>query len=198
MFISFEGIDGSGKSTILEFIVTWLESRGVSVYVTREPGGTPMAEAIRKVMLSQWVEGVDEQTEQLLLFAARHQHLHKGILPALAEGKWVLCDRFTDSTLAYQSDEQFTKLLAEKVHSKCWPDMTLWFDVDLEVAAKRMTGRKENNRFDQAGMIFQQKVAERYQAIWQNNPQRVKRIDANQSREVVSLDIQTLLKPFVT
>ena len=197
MFISVEGIDGCGKSTLVESLSQWLTEQNKENVVTREPGGTPMAEAIRSVLLSEWSEASDSNTEQLLLFAARRQHLTQVIIPALKAHKWVICDRFTDSTLAYQMDQNFALQLADKVHGNYWPDLMLWLDLSVEVASGRLHERGQLNRFDRLGEVVQQNLADRYHKLWQAFPKRIKRIDAGEDAQQVLASAKHRLKPYL-
>ncbi len=194
MFISFEGIDGCGKSTAIALTEQWLQQSGQPCLLTREPGGTPIAEAIREILLQQWSETLSQKAEQLLLFAGREQHLSQVIKPALDKGMWVLCDRFTDSTFAYQGADELTDFLIDQVHADCWPDITFWLDVRLEVAAQRVQQRPDANRFDKAGLAFQTQLAKNYERIHKQFPQRIMRIDANPAPQAVMAQIQTILE----
>ena len=188
MFISFEGIDGSGKTTALQHLAQWLQQQGHAVLETREPGGTKLAERIRQLLLVE-IETIDTTTEQLLLFAARHQHIKNSIKPALDQGKWVLCDRFTDSTYAYQGGDKLTDFLAQWVHKAQWPHKTFWFDIDVLAAAQRMKQRSASNRFDEAGSVFQHQVQQRYKQLHQEHPDRIIRIDAGGNPQQVSQQV---------
>ncbi|MGH1441813.1 MAG: dTMP kinase, partial [Cellvibrionaceae bacterium] len=137
-FITIEGSEGVGKSTNISFIKDYLEQKGIDLLITREPGGTPLAEQIRELLLAKRDESVDETAELLLMFAARAQHLNTVILPAIAEGKWVLCDRFTDSTYAYQGggrglDQALIANLEKLVQGEVQPDLTLYLDIDVSL-----------------------------------------------------------------
>ncbi|GAB4469008.1 MAG: dTMP kinase [Burkholderiaceae bacterium] len=149
-FITFEGIDGAGKSTQIDFVATWLRARGVDVVVTREPGGTEIGEALRELILRA---NMSPRTETLLVFAARAQHVEQVITPALAAGRWVVCDRFTDATYAYQSGgrgvpEAAVEALERWVHPDLQPDVTFLFDVAPDVAAQRLSAARPADRFE--------------------------------------------------
>ncbi|MEE4298394.1 MAG: dTMP kinase, partial [Pseudomonadales bacterium] len=152
-FLSLEGGEGAGKSTNLEHVVAFLERRGLSVEVTREPGGTALAEEIRTLLLAPRSEPPAPLTELLLVFAARAQHLAERIEPALAAGRWVVCDRFTDATFAYQGGGRQLgsgpiETLAELVHAGRWPDLTLYLDVPPELGLARARERAEPDRIE--------------------------------------------------
>ena len=165
-FITFEGIDGAGKSTHLPRCAQWLRARGIPVIVTREPGGTELAETIRDWFLHR---PTDPQTETLLAFAARSDHLERLIRPALAAGQWVVCDRFTDSTVAYQgAGRQIgaarVEQLEQWLHPDLEPDRTYLFDLQPEEAARRRAKARAADRFEAEDVAFFQRVREGYQA----------------------------------
>lgn len=165
-FITFEGIDGAGKSTHLRRCAGWLRERGISVLVTREPGGTELAELIRGWFLHH---PTDPQTETLLAFAARSDHLTRLIRPALAAGQWVVCDRFTDSTVAYQGAGRElgaarVEILEHWLHPDLQPDRTYFFDLEPEEAARRRTKARVADRFEAEDTAFFQRVRSGYQA----------------------------------
>ena len=179
-FITFEGIDGAGKSSHIEPLSAWLRDRGQHVLVTREPGGTSLAERLRELVLHQ---PMDALTESLLVFAARRDHLNVAIEPALAAGTTVLCDRFTDATFAYQGggrgfDPQILSQLEAMVHPSLQPDMTLWFDLPADVAAQRRAAARAADRFEAESMSFFERVQAGYAARVAAQPARFKRIDA--------------------
>lgn len=166
-FITFEGVEGGGKSSNLVLVQHYLEQQNVEVVVTREPGGTPMAEEIRRVLLQQRDEPVDNTAELLLIFAARAQHFNTLIRPALARGAWVLCDRFTDATYAYQGagrglDATVIEQLENLVQGDQRPDLTLLFDLDVEVGLQRARGRGALDRFEQQEKAFFERIRELY------------------------------------
>jgi dTMP kinase len=179
-FITVEGIDGAGKSSQLPAIEAYLRGHGLEVLVTREPGGTPLAEALRALVLSQ---SMDPLTEALLVFAARRDHLQQHILPALARGCWVLCDRFTDATFAYQGggrgfDGQVLATLESWVQQGRQPDLTLWFDAPPEAAAARRAAARSADRFEAQDTAFFERVRTAYAARAALQPHRLVRIDA--------------------
>jgi dTMP kinase len=182
-FITLEGIDGAGKSTHIPWLMDWLGGHGVRVVQTREPGGTELAEAIR-----QWVlhRAMSMRTEALLVFAARQDHLDRVIRPALAAGQWVLCDRFTDSTAAYQGagrgmGQEDIELLERWVHPDLQPDRTLLFDLDPLTAARRRAAAREADRFEAEDVEFFARVRAGYQSRRAENPSRFALIDSSQS-----------------
>lgn len=188
--ITVEGVDGAGKSTHLPFIAAHLREHGRTVLVTREPGGTPLAEKLRELVLAEAMEPV---AETLLMFAARADHVQKAIAPALQSGTWVLCDRFTDATAAYQGagkgvPSELIERLAAVVHPGLRPDRTLIFDCPYEVARGRLNGApKPLDRFEKEGRAFFDKVREAYLRQARAEPQRVRVIDASQSIEKIHI-----------
>ncbi len=194
LFITFEGTEGVGKSTQLANAASTLRSAGVDVLVTREPGGTPMAEAIRELLLAPRDEAVHETTELLLMFAARAQHLHTRILPALDRGQWVLCDRFTDATFAYQgggrgvSSERIA-LLETLVQGSVRPDHVILLDAPVETGMARARNRGELDRFEQGDLAFFQRIRDTYRQRAADAPDRYQVIDANRPLEQVSSDV---------
>jgi dTMP kinase len=186
-FITFEGIDGAGKSSHVEALAAWLRRRGHEVLLTREPGGTPLAESLRELFLQR---EMDPLTEVLLVFAARRDHLRRVIEPALARGAVVLCDRFTDATFAYQgSGRGFdTAVLAQLeawVQQGRQPDLTLWFDLSPAVAAQRRAGARPADRLEAEDLAFFTRVREGYAARCAQSPQRFVRLDAELERDAV-------------
>lgn len=190
MFISFEGTEGVGKTTLIRKIYEHLEQQGQSVVLTREPGGTPMAEQIRSLLLSvNHEESMSNDTELLLMYAARAQHLQQVIMPALMEHKTVLCDRFTDASFAYQCagrglSQSKLQLLNENFVSHM-PNITFWLDAPIETGMSRARERGALDRFEQEKVTFFEKVRAGYQQLWEQYPERVKRLDATQSPEQV-------------
>ncbi len=195
-FISFEGIDGAGKSTHIEGLAQWFKDRGHVVTLTREPGGTPLAEKFRALALH---EVMDPLTEALIMFAARREHLIHVIEPALARGEVVLCDRFTDATFAYQGggrnfDWGVLKTLEQMVQNVPatelrQPDLTVWFDLPPAVAAERLSTARIPDKFESQPQSFFQAVRDGYAKRMQENPSRFAQIDANQAREAVWSDV---------
>jgi dTMP kinase len=179
-FITFEGIDGAGKSTHLDWLARHLHKRGLNLVVTREPGGTPLGEKLREILLSQ---PMHLETEALLMFAARREHLDKVIRPALDEGKWVISDRFSDASFAYQGggrglDENKLSVLEQWVQAGLQPDLTLLFDVPVEISRQRLAHNATLDRFEQEKQEFFQRVRESYLRRAQQFPQRFHVIDA--------------------
>ena len=195
-FISFEGIDGAGKSTHIEGLAQWFKSRGHVVTLTREPGGTPLAEKFRELALH---ESMDPLTEALVMFAARREHLVNVIEPALARGEVVLCDRFTDATFAYQGggrgfDWTVLKALEQMVQNVPasalrQPDLTIWFDLSPAVAAQRLSTARVPDKFESQPRSFFQAVRDGYAKRMQESPSRFAQIHADQSREAVWADV---------
>jgi dTMP kinase len=186
-FITFEGIDGVGKSTHIDALGERLRAAGRTVVITREPGGTPLAEQLRELMLHR---PMDALTEALVVFAARRDHLQQVILPALARGETVLCDRFTDATFAYQGagrgfDTAVLATLEAWVQQGRQPDLTFWFDLPAGVAAERRQAARTPDRFEQLDTAFFGRVREGYAARQRQSPQRFARIDADRPREAV-------------
>ncbi|KQW36591.1 dTMP kinase [Rhizobacter sp. Root404] len=195
-FITFEGIDGAGKSTHLDALARRLRERQATVVCTREPGGTPLAERVREIFLH---ETADVLTETLLAFAARRDHLRSVITPALAAGRTVLCDRFTDATFAYQGGGGGAPLavlaqLETWVQGGLQPDLTLWFDLPAEIAAQRRAQAREADRFEQRDLDFFERVRGGYAARAAADPQRFARIDASSSRDAVWAQIESVLE----
>ena len=190
MFISFEGTEGVGKTTLIRKIYDHFIAQGQDVVLTREPGGTPMAEQIRALLLSvNHEEKMCNDTELLLMYAARAQHLSQVILPALEAGKTVLCDRFTDASFAYQCagrglNEDKLLLLNANFVSRM-PDFTFWLDAPIEIGMNRARARGELDRFEQEKVTFFEKVRAGYETLSVRHPERVKRLDASQSPEQV-------------
>ena len=194
-FITFEGIDGAGKSSHIGPLADWLRSRGHEVLVTREPGGTPLAESLRGLLLQR---SMDALTESLLVFAARRDHLQTCIEPALARGASVLCDRFTDATFAYQGggrgfDPVVLAQLETWVQQGRQPDLTLWFDLPAATAAGRRAAARAPDRFEQQDAAFFERVRAGYAARAAGAPQRFARVDSSQSREQVAAQLQRVL-----
>jgi thymidylate kinase len=194
-FITFEGIDGAGKSSHIEALAQWLRARGREVLLTREPGGTALAERLRELLLH---EAMDTLTESLLVFAARRDHLRQRIEPALARGATVLCDRFTDATFAYQGggrgfDLDVLGRLEGWVQEGRQPDLTLWFDLPPRIAAQRRAAARAADRFEREDEVFFTRVREGYAARAVAAPGRFVCIDAAQPREAVWTQIERSL-----
>ena len=190
-FISFEGIDGAGKSSHIEALADSLRERGQRVLVTREPGGTALAERLRELVLHETMDGL---TETLLVFAARRDHLQRAIEPALAAGATVLCDRFTDATFAYQGGGRGFDL-AVLAQLEAWvqqgrqPDLTLWFELTPALAAERRAAARAPDRFERQDEAFFARVQAGYEQRCAAEPQRFVRIDAAQPREAVRAQV---------
>jgi len=185
-FITFEGIDGAGKSSHVEWLAEWLRAKGLTVHVTREPGGTPLGEKLREMLLN---DPMHLETETLLMFAARREHLASVIEPALARGDWVVCDRFSDATYAYQGggrglDRAKFQILEHWVHDHVQPNMTLLFDLPLDVARERIAlASRVLDRFEQERADFHERVRQAYLERAHTNPSRIRVIDANHPLE---------------
>jgi dTMP kinase len=195
-FITFEGIDGAGKSTHIEAVAQRLRAAGATVVCTREPGGTPLAERVRELVLHATM---DVLTEALLVFAARRDHLREVIVPALKRGQTVLCDRFTDATFAYQGGGRGAPIavleqLETLVQGTLQPDLTIWFDLPALLAAQRRAHAREADRFEQQDLAFFERVRDQYAARAALMPQRFARIDASRAREAVWQQIDAVLK----
>jgi len=194
-FITLEGVDGAGKSTHLSWLVAHLRGQGHVVVQTREPGGTPLGEKLRALLLN---DPMHLETEALLMFAARREHLELVIKPAIARGDWVVCDRFTDASFAYQGGGR--GLATEKLeHLESWvqgdfqPDLTLLFDLPIDVAAQRMAGAaRQLDRFEQEKSDFHNRVRTAYLARAAQMPTRVKVIDSRQTVEVIQKQLEEL------
>lgn len=201
-FITLEGTEGVGKSTQLANVAETLRSSGLEVVVTREPGGTPMAEAIRDLLLTPRDEPVHEMTELLLMFAARTQHLHTRILPELAAGRWVLCDRFTDATFAYQGGgrgvpAERIALLENLVQGDVRPDHVILLDAPVETGMARARKRGALDRFEQETVAFFERVRHCYRERAALAPERYNIIDAGRPLDVVSAEVSALVRGFV-
>lgn len=204
LFISFEGIDGAGKSTHIDALAQAFRAQGRAVTLTREPGGTPLAEKLRTLVLN---DPMDAMTEALLVFAARRDHLQQVIEPALARAEVVLCDRFTDATFAYQGGgrgfELHTLSYLEQLVQTTQvpeanfvrqPDLTIWFDLAPEIAAQRLVGVRVPDKFEAQPADFFARVRAGYLARCEAHAQRFARIEANQSREAVWADVLTVFQ----
>ena len=197
-FLTIEGTEGVGKSTNLAFVRDWLTARGLEVIVTREPGGTPMAEEVRSLLLSKRDEPVDETAELLLVFAARAQHLAQVIKPALARGAWVLSDRFTDATYAYQGggrglNKTVIEELEQLVQGDLRPDLTLILDIDVELGLNRARQRGELDRFESETISFFERVRNAYQQRAESAPDRYRLINAGATLVEVQAEIDSVL-----
>jgi dTMP kinase len=203
-FISVEGIEGAGKSTQIQFIKSYLENFNKSVIVTREPGGTPLGEEIRELLLRPRKDGMSDDTELLLMFAARAEHIKQVILPALTAGNWVVCDRFVDATFAYQGggrgiDAQRISSLSDWTLNGLSTDLTLLFDLPVHIGQQRVNQRLlEKDRFEQEKTDFFEKIRECYLDRAVNEPKRIQIIDASQSidniQQQVSISLNKLIE----
>ncbi len=195
-FITLEGVDGAGKSTHLDWIAGRLKAAGKNVVVTREPGGSPLGEELRKLLLAK---PMHLETETLLMFAARREHLDRLILPALAQGRWVLSDRFTDATFAYQGggrglDPGRIEILESWVHQGLQPDLTLVFDLSVEEARRRrMAATAAPDRFEREDLEFFARVRAVYLARAARYPQRIRLVDASRSVDEVRKSLEEII-----
>ncbi|MBN7797721.1 dTMP kinase [Parahaliea mediterranea] len=190
LFITVEGGEGVGKSTNIAYLRDYLESHGVDLTVTREPGGTRLGEQLRELLVAQRAEAMDPMAELLIIFAARAQHLSEVIEPALAAGRWVLCDRFTDATYAYQSggrglDAARVRRLEQLVQGDLRPDFTLLFDAPVELGMARARERGELDRFEREEVAFFERVRGTYLRLARESSGRFRLIDAGQPLEAV-------------
>ena len=195
-FITFEGIDGAGKSTHIAAVAQRLRAAGTTLVSTREPGGTPLAETLRGLVLNT---AMDAMTEVLLVFAARRDHLQQVIVPALARGDTVLCDRFTDATFAYQGAGRGLSMgllneLETWVQGELQPDLTLWFDLPADMAAQRRAQARSADRFERQDLEFFERVRSGYEARAVAAPQRFARINAALDRDTVARQITAVLE----
>jgi len=201
-FITVEGGEGAGKSTNLDLIRGLLEAAGHEVLFTREPGGTPLGEEIRNILLGHKHDGMSDETELLLMFGARAEHLNRKILPALNRGAWVLCDRFTDATYAYQGggrglDPERIQALEQWVQKDLRPDLTLILDLPIEMGLERAGKRSAPDRFESEAHHFFQNVRECYLDIAKNDPKRVKVVDASLPLTEVQSQIKIVIEDFL-
>ena len=197
-FISVEGIEGVGKSTNIDVIVGRIEAAGHKVLTTREPGGTPFAEDIRNILMNRNDEPIPEIAEVLLMFAARSFNVNNVIVPALEAGTWVVCDRFTDSSRAYQSGGRGIPMetidrVADWVHGDTWPDLTILLDAPVEVGMERAGKRSAPDRFEQERHDFFQRVRECYLQIAAREPDRFVVIDTTRDIDEVGSDVANLI-----
>ena len=207
-FITFEGLDGCGKTTQLERLAAVLRAEGIDVLTTREPGGTEIGERIRTVLLDSRTAGLDPMAEMALMFASRAQQIAQVIVPSLENGCWVLCDRFTDSTEAYQGGgRQLGSESVLRLHKVLcrglWPDLTILMDSDVEHSVKRARRRNkvaadgeqpDENRFEQESYAFFTRVHEAFLAIAQREPQRVALVDARRAADIVHPEIVRIVR----
>jgi dTMP kinase len=196
-FISFEGVDGAGKSTQLEWVRDFLSEHDIAVTVTREPGGTPLGEKLREILLND-NDGMHPETEALLMFAARREHLEQVIAPALARGETVLCDRFSDASFAYQGggsgvDRAKLEVLESWVHPEIQPDLTLYFDLPIEVARQRVSSLRHPDRFEREGDAYFDRVRAAYLARAKAYPERIRVIDASEAPQTISAKLKDII-----
>ncbi|MDQ2695735.1 MAG: dTMP kinase [Pseudomonadota bacterium] len=201
-FITLEGGEGAGKSTQLAFMRDFLQAAGRQVVVTREPGGTALGEEVRALLLAHRQAGMAADAELLLMFAARAEHLHQVIRPALAQGAWVLCDRFTDATYAYQGGGRGIPLprigvLEEWVQGSLRPDLTLLLDLPLEAGLSRIGGRGGADRFERESHDFFQRVRCTYLDLAAQEPERYRIIDAGRPLEAVRAEVERILREYL-
>lgn len=201
-FITLEGSEGAGKTTAIDAIRNWSQSKGIEILVTREPGGTPTAEKIRELLLDKNNVDILPDTELLLMFAARAQHLNELILPAIANGRWVVCDRFTDATYAYQGggrniNMQRIAQLENWVQGELRPDLTLLLDLPVEVGLARAGNRSEPDRFEVEKTSFFERVRQVYLDRAKQFPQQFRLIDASKTVEQVQEQIHRALNEYL-
>ncbi len=199
-FVTLEGIEGAGKSTVARFAAEWLTARGVRVRLTREPGGTPLAERVRAIVLTPGEEPITPEAETLLMFAARAIHLESLVRPALARGEWVVCDRFTDATRAYQGggrgvSSALIEQLAAAVHGNLWPDCTVLLDLPVREGLERARARAgAADRFEQERAPFFERVRHAYLQLAEREPGRIRVVDANRPLDAVQRDVVSVLE----
>ncbi len=202
LFITLEGGEGAGKTTSLAFIEAWLRQAGHNPLLTREPGGTETGERIREVLLHSRELAITPETEMLLMFAARAEHLHRVIRPAIERGRIVVCDRFTDATYAYQGGgrgipEERIAEIERWVQGDLRPDLTLLLDIPVDMGLERANSRSQPDRFERENREFFEKVRAAYLACATRAPSRIRVVDASQSREAVLRDIGNILNEVV-
>jgi dTMP kinase len=204
-FITFEGIEGSGKSTQITLLANYLTSRGIRNVLTREPGGTQIGDQVRKILLDPANDSLHPTAELLLYAASRAQHLHEVILPALASGSTVLCDRFSDATLAYQGygrglDIQLIRTLDCIVTGEMRPDLTILFDIEATMGISRARGRNNNlgleaeARFENEEMVFHDRVRQGYLTLVAQDPSRIRVVDASGTVEGVQEQVRNIVE----
>lgn len=201
-FITIEGSEGVGKSTNIAFVQEYLNQKGIDLQATREPGGTPLAEQIRELLLVKRDEPMDETAELLLMFAARAQHLNTVILPTIAKGKWVLCDRFTDSTYAYQGggrglDQSLIAKLEVIVQKQIQPDLTIYLDIDVKQGLERARQRAALDRFESEKIDFFERVRKSYLDRANGKSGRYRIVDASLPLLEVQKNIALILDDYL-
>jgi dTMP kinase len=197
-FLTFEGGEGAGKSTNLDYVRDRLEAAGIPLLLSREPGGTALGEQIRALLLTPEYKGMSSDAELLLMFAARAEHLHKVIIPALQRGTWVLCDRFTDATYAYQGGgrgipSERIAVLEDWVQGGFQPDMTILFDLPIDVGMQRAGQRGELDRFEQEDVSFFEAVRASYRERARQHPRRFRVVDASLELDAVRQQLDEIL-----
>ncbi len=202
-FITIEGIEGVGKTTSMDALCGYLKQRGLRFVRTREPGGTPVSEAIRELLLSQDLPAMHMDTELMLIFAARTEHLRTVILPALQMGQWVVCDRFTDATYAYQGGgrgiaHQRIAILESWVQAALRPDLTLLLDAGTELALARARSRQTSDRIEQQAVAFFDKAREEYLRRATEEPERIRVIDASRSLTEVQTQVRKAIDRLIS
>lgn len=198
VFITLEGGEGAGKSTNIETIRAHLAACGLDVLVTREPGGTPLGEALRSILLSHEYNGMHSDSELLLMFAARAEHLQKVIEPALSAGRWVLCDRFTDATYAYQGggrgiSRERIAALEDWVQGGLRPDCVILLDIDPQQGLARAKGRSDADRFEREAIDFFSRVRRAYLERAADDPERYRVVDASRPLDAIALELRAIL-----
>ena len=201
-FITVEGIEGAGKTTCMQVVTEVIEHQGINAIHTREPGGTDLGEDLRSLLLGHKHTGMSDDAELLMMFAARAEHIAQKIQPALDDGKWVLCDRFTDATYAYQGYGRGIPLekisgLENWVQGKLRPDFTLLMDLPVEVGMERAGKRSAPDRFESEAWDFFERIRQGYLSIAAEQPSRVKVIDASQDLPDVQAQVKTAIEAFV-
>jgi dTMP kinase len=199
-FITLEGTEGAGKSTAAAAIADWIRDRGIELLVTREPGGTELGEKLRALLLVPAIDAPVPKAELLMMFAARVQHIERVIQPALDQGKWVLCDRFTDASFAYQGGGrglgmQSIEVIEQWAHCDLQPDLTLLFDLPVDQGLKRAALRSGPDRFEQEKLDFFTAVRDAYHQRMGRHPARIKRVDASRNEADVLSQAKLLLEP---
>ena len=201
-FITVEGIEGAGKTTCMQVVTEVIEHQGINAIHTREPGGTDLGEDLRSLLLGHKHTGMSDDAELLMMFAARAEHIAQKIQPALDDGKWVLCDRFTDATYAYQGYGRGIPLekiagLENWVQGELRPDLTLLMDLPVEVGMERAGKRSAPDRFESEAWGFFERIRQGYLSIAAEQPSRVKVIDASQDLPDVQSQVKTAIEAFV-
>ncbi|HIP94456.1 MAG TPA: dTMP kinase [Leucothrix sp.] len=199
LFITFEGVEGAGKTTNISFIAEKIRKAGHQILLTREPGGTTTGEAIRKILISKELPEMHHITELLLMFAARSEHVHRKILPALEQGTWVLCDRFTDASYAYQGagrgiESEKIRMLENLAQDTLRPDFTFLFDLEANIGLARAQSRGETDRFEQQHIDFFNRIRLRYLEMAKAEPQRFRFIAAQHELKHVQQQITQKLE----